>query len=542
MNINKDLNFFITVVLSLSFYLVPVITNAQVPNSFTISGSGCIRWTPTPATEVNFFIPSNVTDFAAERRIFGTSQWTRIIANANNLPPGGNPIRLTITGDLDDYTVSANNTYEYRIVAINSFGETYSTNTAVVPVNQQKCSPPPALTCSPSSQTVFINGIAQLSASGGTGAYSWSAPNGNPSTGGGSAFSVSYNIGGNYTVRVNSGTDSTPCTVVVSGSAPTPTPTPTSGPPPPPADTTPPRVTNVRVINITQTGGTVLWDTNEPADSQVEYCPTASHCGTNTSISGGGATNHSVNLVGLTPNNFYYVWAKSRDSAGNLGIQGYYLFRTLNAPTPTPIPTTTISPAPTQTSTPIPTSGIPPVISNIQTSNLTRDSITVSWNTDVPATSEITSCFIFFCFSNIYSDSNLSTSHTFTMTGLKADKNYYIQLVGTDINGNQGVSSIVVFRTLPGLIISNIRVINTTQTSLTIGWDTNYPSNSGIITCVAIFFCFFSAPTVDPNITISHTMTVNNLRSNAGYYYNVVSFDPAGYTARSSYNYARTLP
>jgi len=73
----------------------------------------------------------------------------------------------------------------------------------------------PALTCSPASQNVATNQAASLSASGGTGSYSWSAPGGNPSTGTGSPYSVSYPGLGTYTVTLSSTYQTTTCTVVV---------------------------------------------------------------------------------------------------------------------------------------------------------------------------------------------------------------------------------------------------------------------------------------------------------------------------------------
>jgi len=69
------------------------------------------------------------------------------------------------------------------------------------------------LSCSPSSQEVYVSQVANLSASGGSG-YTWSAPNGTPSSGSGSTFDVLYGATGNNTVTVTGGgTDQ--CTVSV---------------------------------------------------------------------------------------------------------------------------------------------------------------------------------------------------------------------------------------------------------------------------------------------------------------------------------------
>jgi len=69
------------------------------------------------------------------------------------------------------------------------------------------------LSCSPSSQQVYISQVANLSASGGSG-YTWSAPNGTPSSGSGATFDVLYGATGNNAVTVTGGgTDQ--CTVSV---------------------------------------------------------------------------------------------------------------------------------------------------------------------------------------------------------------------------------------------------------------------------------------------------------------------------------------
>ncbi|MCC7356221.1 MAG: DUF11 domain-containing protein [Candidatus Doudnabacteria bacterium] len=78
-----------------------------------------------------------------------------------------------------------------------------------------QCDQPVTVVCAPNSQTVNINQFATLSASGGNGSYSWSAPSGNPTTGNQSTFSVRYPSAGTYNVTVTSAGQSDSCTVVV---------------------------------------------------------------------------------------------------------------------------------------------------------------------------------------------------------------------------------------------------------------------------------------------------------------------------------------
>lgn len=74
--------------------------------------------------------------------------------------------------------------------------------------------------CSPTSQTVEENEEAVLTASGGTGSYTWSAPAGNPSVASGNTLRVRYASDGVRSVTVASGGEtSAPCTVRVEDAA-----------------------------------------------------------------------------------------------------------------------------------------------------------------------------------------------------------------------------------------------------------------------------------------------------------------------------------
>ena len=71
------------------------------------------------------------------------------------------------------------------------------------------------LVCAPVTQTVAIGQLAPMTATGGTGTYSWSAPGGTVPSGTGAAFSTAYGTSGTRAVTVTSGTQSATCTVVV---------------------------------------------------------------------------------------------------------------------------------------------------------------------------------------------------------------------------------------------------------------------------------------------------------------------------------------
>ena len=71
------------------------------------------------------------------------------------------------------------------------------------------------LSCSVGSSSVTTNQAATLTASGGTGVYTWSGTNLNVTNANGSQFAVSYPTAGTYTVIVTSGLQTATCNVVV---------------------------------------------------------------------------------------------------------------------------------------------------------------------------------------------------------------------------------------------------------------------------------------------------------------------------------------
>lgn len=93
-------------------------------------------------------------------------------------------------------------------------------------------------------------------------------------------------------------------------------------------DNTPPVITNVETKNVWGTNAQVVWDTNEPATSQVEYGLTQSY-GNQTAEDNQLVTDHTVQLVNLTQNTLYHYRVKSRDGAGNLATSSDYTFTTI---------------------------------------------------------------------------------------------------------------------------------------------------------------------------------------------------------------------
>ncbi len=93
-------------------------------------------------------------------------------------------------------------------------------------------------------------------------------------------------------------------------------------------DTIPPVVQNVRVTDITDSSATVLWETNEPARSQVEY-GTATGYGQWTPLETRLATQHRAELRDLQPDTHYHVRVWAWDASSNQGVSEDVDFVTL---------------------------------------------------------------------------------------------------------------------------------------------------------------------------------------------------------------------
>jgi hypothetical protein len=111
------------------------------------------------------------------------------------------------------------------------------------------------------------------------------------------------------------------------------------------SDTTPPVISGITVSNITPTGATVSWTTNEASDTQVEYGNSTAY-GTLAPLNTASATSHSQLLGSLAAGTTYYFRVRSKDASGNLAISAGSSFKTASATGDATAPTvTTTQPA-----------------------------------------------------------------------------------------------------------------------------------------------------------------------------------------------------
>lgn len=92
------------------------------------------------------------------------------------------------------------------------------------------------------------------------------------------------------------------------------------------ADSTPPIITAIAVISVTNNRATISWATDEPANSTVEYGRTQSLG--STVASQVLETNHRVMLTGLRPRTKYFYRIMSADASGNMSASSVRTFFT----------------------------------------------------------------------------------------------------------------------------------------------------------------------------------------------------------------------
>jgi chitodextrinase len=82
------------------------------------------------------------------------------------------------------------------------------------------------------------------------------------------------------------------------------------------ADTTAPLISQVMASDVSDSGATISWSTDEPADSRVEFglAPGSYDWSVEDSLL---VHSHSLELIGLTPDTQYHYRVRSQDAWDN---------------------------------------------------------------------------------------------------------------------------------------------------------------------------------------------------------------------------------
>jgi len=129
-------------------------------------------------------------------------------------------------------------------------------------------------------------------------------------------------------------------------------------------------------------------------------------------------THHSVTLTGLDPETHYHFRVGSRDEAGNQAESGDHEFDTEVTPDTTP-----------------------PIIDNIQVTQITDTTAVMTWTTDEPATSQVEygTTAGYGLFTDV--DNTYVLYHQQFITGLIPETSYHFRVLSSDEAGNAAASS-----------------------------------------------------------------------------------------------------
>ncbi len=299
-----------------------------------------------------------------------------------------------------------------------------------------------------------------------------------------------------------------------------------------PGDTSGPVISSIDVSNISTSGATVTWSTDEAASSQVEYGTTISY-GTFSSLNSSLVSSHSRGLSGLSPSTVYHYRVISKDAADNSSTSGNGSFTSAGASADT----------------------TGPVISSVLAQSITTGSATLSWTTDEPATSQVD-----FGLSDTYGSSttkneSLLMSHQQIITGLSAGSTYHFRVKSKDSAGNLSASNDDSFQTVASDTADTVApadvdsfVANGSTQKVILGW-TN-PSDSDF-SGVRIRFKTNDFPSgindgelfgdISGNPGETMEVTHTGLSEGLTYYYLAASYDASGNFQNTVFASAKTL-
>jgi len=174
---------------------------------------------------------------------------------------------------------------------------------------------------------------------------------------------------------------------------------------------------------------------------------------------------------------------------------------------------------------------VAPAISGINASNITSSTVTVNWQTNESATSQVEYGLTTGYGMQTALGSNYVTAHSMGLTTLDQNTTYHYRVISKDSSNNQSVSAdntfitaVVASDTTPPAI-SNVSTSALTSASATINWNTNEPATShvdyGLTTSYNLSV---------ENLTLkqSHALNLTGLSADTTYYYRITSTDASG--------------
>ncbi len=295
------------------------------------------------------------------------------------------------------------------------------------------------------------------------------------------------------------------------------------------SDTTAPQISEAGTASIGLTDATIVWTTNEPALSTLEYGLTTGY-GSHAALSSSLLLIHAATLTGLQSGATYYYCIHATDLAGNTANSCSRSFTTISASAP---PDTT-----------------PPMISVTAASTVTATTATVAWTTNKPANAKVEYGLTLNYGSETTLEPLLELTHSVVINGLLPGTTYHYRVRSADDAGNMSLGSDATFTTsalnaeelqeeiqaiTSGAIITSIETTPITASTATISWLTDLPSDSQVEYGENENFGSFTE--LNSNLATSHSATLTGLSAGTNYIFRVRSKPMGALTATVSANY-----
>lgn len=327
------------------------------------------------------------------------------------------------------------------------------------------------------------------------------------------------------------------------------------------AQATAPVISNLQVEQVNDRELIITWETDRDADSLVNYGLQPDYGIVR--VPGADRREHSVTLDNLDPGRTYYFRVVSADPDGNQGISADYRIDTSGTPE---VGADGDPGDPGEPGEPIPVEDITEQIEEITdvqrlqeiletvqqaiegvTEDLTivgpptveveSTSAVVTWETDRPASSEVTysptSAFDGTNFEFSRSSVEQRVSHRIELVGLEPSTSYSFQVRSTDNLGITGASNTFDFETRATLPeIRNLRIVKVEEEEATLAWDTTVPAEA------LVEYQNLSTGEQNsvgrPTLATSHQMNLPDLQFGTRYVAFVIAENASGDRVRSS--------
>ncbi|UCF08123.1 MAG: S8 family serine peptidase, partial [Thermoplasmata archaeon] len=263
-------------------------------------------------------------------------------------------------------------------------------------------------------------------------------------------------------------------------------------------DETPPEID---LISHDVSGNTVTinWHTNEAANSIVEYGKTENQVLDQKKENLDDYTHdHTMVIKGLEQSTNYSYKIKGSDEQGNMGESAIRYFDTPSMPDTTP-----------------------PEIFNVDVSPL-YTSATIMWKTDEKAYSVVEYGETEELGLSEKNEGEFDEEHSVTLIDLIPDTTYYFRVVSTDGSNNTNKSITATFTTddeptEPPEMVGEPGAVSVTDSSATIEWKTNKPTNSVLSYGTDTSYAIDDIPEPDGQYYIDHSISITGLSSSTEY-------------------------